>query len=240
MSSSSALDYCPVLAEMARTRQAFGRSGRRFEDIGALSSLNNLIVLRALMQDLKPDCTLEVGLSFGGSCLVFTMSHRDLGHAPAAQHLALDPFQKQVWDDAGLLAVETSGLSGFLDFRSAFSAVELPRLWHEGRRFGFIYVDGSHLFEDVFLDAYFSVRLLAEGGVVAFDDSSDPHVAKVLAFLRRNLRGALEEFDLSPYRLDGGKSLRYRLGGLLGRRQLTAFRRVGEVVRPWDAKFRPF
>lgn len=240
MNDFKPLDYCPALAEMARTRQTVGRSGKRFENIGALSSLNNLIVLRGLMQVLKPEQTLEVGLCFGGSSLVFTTSHRDLGHEPISQHVALDPFQSQVWDDAGLLAVEKSGLSGFLDFRSAFSSVELPKLWHEGRRFGLIYVDGSHLFEDVFLDAYFAVRLLTEGGVVAFDDSSDPHVAKVLAFVRRCLPDAMIELDLSRHRMDEGKSLRYKIGGLLGRRQLTAFRRVGEVVRPWDAPFRQF
>ena len=86
--------------------------------------MNNLIVLRGLMLELKPEHTLEVGLSFGGSCLVFTASHRDLGHAPAGQHVALDPFQKQVWDDAGLVAVEKGGLAGYLDFRSAFSSIE--------------------------------------------------------------------------------------------------------------------
>ena len=34
-----------------------------------------------------------------------------------------------------------------------------------------IYVDGSHNFEHVFIDAYYSVQLLDMGGVVLFDDS---------------------------------------------------------------------
>jgi hypothetical protein len=42
--------------------------------------------------------------------------------------------------------------------------------------------------------------LLNRGEIVAFDDSTSPHGAKVLGFLRGNLRGALEEMDLSPYR----------------------------------------
>jgi predicted O-methyltransferase YrrM len=234
------LNYCPVLAEMASSRCATGRSGKSFKNIESLSSLNNLIVLRSLMQELKPERTLEVGLSFGGSCLVFAASHRDLGHVPARQHIVLDPFQKEVWDDAGLLAVEKAGLTGYTDFRSSFSAIELPKLVFAVERVGLIYIDGSHLFEDVFIDAFYAIRLLAEGGVIAFDDCSLPDVDKVIRFVQKNLCGSMVELDLSTYRSDGGRGLRYRVGGWLGRRQLRAFKRTGEVVRPWNAPFRSF
>jgi hypothetical protein len=74
--------------------------------------------------------------------------------------MALDPFQKGAWDDSGLVAVERAGLSDFLDFRPEFSSLLLPRLVEHGDRFDLIYVDGSHLFEDVFIDAYYTSRLL--------------------------------------------------------------------------------
>src|SRR5437016_221917 len=90
------LSFSEVLLELVNSRRAIGRSGKIFENIGSLSSLNNLIMLRRLMMDLKPKRTLEVGLSFGGSCLVFTASHRDLGCDAARQHVALDPFQSTV------------------------------------------------------------------------------------------------------------------------------------------------
>ena len=38
------------------------------------------------------------------------------------------------------------------------------------------YIDGSHLFEDVFVDAYLQSGYSPKG-VVAFDNSSSPHVA---------------------------------------------------------------
>jgi hypothetical protein len=103
-----------------------------------------------------------------------------------------------------------------------------------------IYVDGSHLFEDVFVDGYFVVRLLREGGVVAFDDSTNQNIAKVLRLLRSSLYGCFEELDLSRYQADGRGGLIYQLARRLGRVQLTAFRRVGDVAREWSAPFHPF
>jgi hypothetical protein len=123
-----------------------------------------------------------------------------------------------------------------MDFREAYSAFELPRSLQAGIRFGLVYLNGSHLFEDVFVDAYFVTRLLAEGGVVAFDDSSNPHVAKVLQFLRTSVPPTgLEKLDLSCYREKD--KLTYRVARYLGKVQLTAFRRVGKVQRAWDAPF---
>ena len=166
---------------------------------------------------------------------MFCASHKALGHHESHQHIALDPFQLSVWDSCGLEAVERAGLSGFLDFRATYSAMELPKLLTEGQRLDLIYVDGSHLFEDVFVDAYFSSRLLNQGGVIAFDDSSDAHVAKVLGFLRRNVCG-LQEIDVNRRH----NPLLYMAARKLGRLQMTAFKRIGRMDRDWNAPFRRF
>ncbi|MFN3410424.1 MAG: class I SAM-dependent methyltransferase [Limisphaerales bacterium] len=230
----------PELCDLLASRRAVGRSGKVFTGLGALSTVNNLITLRRLMLHLKPKRTLEVGLCFGGSCLVFTGCHRDLHAPPVRQHVALDPFQQTVWDDAGLMAVENAGLAGYLDFRPGFSSLELAALVREGRQFDLIYIDGSHLFEDVFVDFYFTVRLLSLGGVAALDDCADPNIAKVLRFVGKNMSNSIEKLNLAPYRPDGGRSLKYRLAHALGRTQLRAYRRIGEVQRSWDAPFTDF
>jgi predicted O-methyltransferase YrrM len=240
MLSLSLFDFCPELVEMISNRRVSGRSGKVFEGLGGLSSVNNLVTLRNLCLDLKPQRSLAVGLCFGASALLLTGAHREAGKPANRQHVALDPFQSSVWDDAGLLQIEGAGLGPFLDFRSAYSSVELPHLLEEGTRFDLIYVDGSHLFEDVFLDAYYSCRLLTKGGVVAFDDCSDHHVAKVIRFLQRNCRDGLRELDLEPYRTGIGQSLRYRSARLLGRIQMRAFRCCGKVERVWNAPFHNF
>ena len=235
--------FCPVLAELIQSQRAVGRTGRVFEGLTALSTTNNLYTIHKLMHETRASRTLEVGLSFGGSALAFCACHQELGRPPAAQHTALDPFQTTVWDSCGLMAVERAGLMGYMDFRQAYSALELPKLAASGARFDLVYVDGSHLFEDVFVDAYFVIRLLIKGGVVAFDDSSNPHIAKVLRFLRTSVPPkALEELDLSHYRgkQDQFSCFSYRVARYFRKVQLTAFRRVGNVDRAWDAPFHSF
>src|SRR5262245_8815121 len=113
-------EFCPVLAELLQTRKALGRTGRVYEDLAALSTINNLQTIHALMHETRPLRTLEVGLSFGGSALVICASHRQLGRSSEAQHIALDPFQVTVWDSCGLVALERAGLMGYLDFRPAY------------------------------------------------------------------------------------------------------------------------
>ncbi len=232
--------FCPVLDEMVHSGSLVGRSGKRFNQLGSLSTSNNLKILRKLHLSLKPKRTLEIGLSFGGSCLLFTANHRELQGKPSRQHVAVDPFQSEVWDDTGLLAMERAGLSDYLDFRADLSSLLLPRLLEQGEQYDLIYVDGSHLFEDVFVDSYFASRLLSKSGVLAFDDCRDPHVVKVIRFLRRNMRASLEEVDLGPYRADQGKALKYRLARIMSRVQMIAFQRIGDVSRRWDAPFCDF
>jgi len=153
--------------------------------------------------------------------------------------MALDPFQTSVWDDAGVLGIERAGLQGYLDFRPAFSCIELPRLVSEKTSFDLVYIDGSHLFEDVFIDFYYVARLLRDGGIVAFDDSADPHIAKVLRFVVKNLAASFREIDLGPYRLDRG-GMRYRAAKWLGKIQVRAFKKTGPAERIWNAKFANF
>lgn len=228
------------LQSMLETGRAHGRSGKRFDGLGALSSLNNLVILRNLLVREAPKRTLEVGLSFGGSAIVFASYHRDVSHDPAGQHLALDPFQTSVWDDAGLVALERAGLDGFVSFVQDFSALELPNQLRSGKSVDLAYIDGSHLFEDVFIDFFYVSRLLNTGGLVVFDDCSDPNVSKVLRFIRRNLASSFCEVDLSGFRSDGGRSVRYKLAKAVGRVQMRAYRKVANVEREWCASFRAF
>jgi predicted O-methyltransferase YrrM len=231
--------FCPVLDEMIRTQRAVGQSGRVFAQLGALSTVNNLHVLRRLMLERKPIRTLEVGLGFGGSALTVAATLKELGHAPARQHTLLDPFQAKDWDNVALAALDRAGLGDYADFRPQFSSIALAMLASEGAAFGLIYVDGSHVFEDVFIDAYFGFRMLDEGGVILFDDCAIDHVAKVLSFVTANWSHWTKEIDLSGYRTDGG-SLRYRAARRLGKTQLRAFTRTGTDTRAWDVPLQRF
>jgi hypothetical protein len=67
-------------------------------------------------------------------------------------------------------AVET-GLGARLVWLKEPSHLALPRLLAQGRRFDLCFVDGSHLFGDIFIDAYFAHKLLDPGGLLVLDDT---------------------------------------------------------------------
>lgn len=234
---SSPFAFSPKLKEIIATRLWTSRTGEKHE-AGAASTPNNLWVLRGLLQQERPVETLEIGLCHGISALLITQTQKELGTA-SFRHTAIDPFQAQVWKNEGCALLEEEGMSECFRLLEDFSSLALAQLVRDGERFGLIYVDGSHLFEDVFVDAYFSTQLLSEGGLMLFDDSADPHVAKVLRFLESNYAGILEPFDLGPYQLPDRPWMK-RLANKLGYRQLTAFRKTGDPPREWDAPFKSF
>lgn len=230
-----------LLVNATRKPFAVGRSGREVAE-GSMSSPNNLHIIGSVFDMLKPDRTLEIGLALGLSAVAIANRHRSSGAAPSLQHLAIDPFQKTVWDDCGILALETEKLTAYCEVMMELSSTALARLVGSGQSFGLIYVDGSHLFEDVFVDLYFCARLLSPGGIILFDDASDPHVRKALRFARTNMTNALKELNLEPFRRSEGRMarLRYRVARAIGRSQLAGFERIGAPDRAWDARFRSF
>jgi len=241
-----ALAFCPELVSLFSQTKLRTESGKEFAEsgtklgLGAFSTINNLVILKNLFAHVKPKRTLEIGMAFGGSSLLFAALFRQAGEPPAKQHVAIDPFQSNHWEGLGVKALERSGLAGYATLHEELSSLALPKMVVQGDQYDLIYVDGSHLFEDVFIDAYFTAQLLALHGVVAFDDCRDPHVLKVIHFLRRNRQDSLEEVDLSPFRDDQGKSLKYQVAKKMGRTQMTAFRRIGPATRPWNAPLRDF
>jgi hypothetical protein len=230
-------EFCPTLEELVSSRRTVGKSGRVYDNLAALTTVNSLHALRALLLDLKPVNTLEVGLSFGGSALTIAASHRDLGHTAARQHVAIDPFQRTVWDSTGLLGLERAGLHDYVEFREQPSAIALGDLAGHGRTFDFIYVDGSHRLDDVFVDAYFALRLLAPQGVVVFDDAPTDAVSSVLRFIEINFSTWATEMDLTPFRSKNSSMVKYAIAKTLGRVQQRAFRRIGDEPS-WDADVR--
>jgi predicted O-methyltransferase YrrM len=222
---------CPELKNVMVGNGLQGRSGKMQLSRGT-STPNNLLVMANLILDLEVRNSLETGMAFGASTLAILAAKKLAGREPGL-HVSIDPFQQLDFDDCAVMAVDRAGLNHQTEVCYSLSAVELPRRLQMGARFDLIYVDGSHVFEDAFIDAYFAVRLLREGGVVLFDDSADRHVAKVVRFLRTNLVKSLPELDLRRWRGDLGRSWRYRVGRQLGRVQLTGFQKTAEVQRDY-------
>jgi predicted O-methyltransferase YrrM len=149
--------------------------------------------LRDLAVAEHAEQTIEIGLALGMSALFLCQAVLRRG----GRHLAIDPFQRESWNGAGLRTLREAGVEDVVDVIEEESQLALPRLVSEGREFDFAFVDGDHRFEGVFLDLYFLTRLVRPGGLVVVDDMWMPAVRMAVAYVERNL-GAMLEPDALP------------------------------------------
>jgi hypothetical protein len=235
----SDFSYCPTLARLISSGKAELPDGSTVT-VGGMSTINNLHVLRKLMLDERPESTLEVGLASGGSALIFLTTHKEIGSPSGVRHTAIDAFQREHCSNVGVQMIREAGFSVNFELVEQLSCFALADLLKQQRKFGIIYIDGSHVFPNVFIDFYYCSQLLAANGILLFDDCGDAHVRKVCSFIDRNLSAYLVAIDLAPYRADAGKSVKYRVGKLVGRLQLRAYRLVSALPEQWNFQFRNF
>ena len=227
--------FCPTLLTLIQEQAATGSTGRQYKNLPALSSLGNLHILREIILESKPKDTLEIGLAFGGSALTFLASLREVWGNKAYSHTAVDPFEKSRWDNVAIELIKKEKLEANFIGIDGFSCFILPDLIKQKREYGLVYVDGCHLFEDVFLDMYFVSELLSKNGIVIFDDCLDPHVSKVIKFVKKNYKQFLVEIDLRKY--SGQKPILKRFANVLGYRQARGFMKKAVGRREWNADF---
>jgi predicted O-methyltransferase YrrM len=230
------LDFCPRLKRMFDSRFVETIDGRTvpFE---AGSTINNIQVLRHLVMALQPTRTLEIGLAHGASALTFLTSLREINAGGDFQHTAIDPYQRTIWNSAALHSIVVDGFRDHFQFYDEESSSALPRLCDERKEFQLIYIDGSHLFEDVFLDFAFTVRLLPIGGICLFDDCSERHVQKVIRFIKTNYSEILRKYPLEGL---VKKPLLKRLANRIGFYQLAAFEKIAQPPRKWNSALASF
>jgi predicted O-methyltransferase YrrM len=125
--------------------------------------------IRELCQREQARTTLEIGMAWGLSTLF--MLEALAASDSSFSHTVIDPFQSSQWHGAGRRAVQDTGLAGHVTIFEEFSRIALARMEAEHRQFEFIFVDGGHRFEDVFVDLIFADRILKPGGLMIFDDS---------------------------------------------------------------------
>jgi predicted O-methyltransferase YrrM len=131
--------------------------------------------------------TIEVGLALGMSALFLCQAVL----ARDGRHVAIDPFQQESWNGAGVRTLREAGVGELVEVIEEESQLALPRLVVEGREFDFAFVDGDHRFEGVFLDLYFMTRLVRPGGLIVVDDMWMPSVRTAVAYVERNLGATL-------------------------------------------------
>ena len=138
------------------------------------------------VREHKSESTLEVGCGLGKSAVSIMLG-------TGRTHTVVDPFQDN-YESRGLANIQRAGLSDRLVFLPEYSRSALPRLLESGARFDFVFIDGSHRFDDIFVDFYYSDLLLSPGGFILFDDLWMRTARLVLAFIRSNRR----DYSLVP------------------------------------------
>ena len=74
----------------------------------------------------------------------------------------------------------------------------LPELLRRGATAEFVYIDGWHSFDYALVDFFYADKLLADGGIVGFNDASFRSVHKVLRFVTRYRRYREIDVGLKP------------------------------------------
>jgi hypothetical protein len=224
----------PALGKLLSSSELTGKTGKKISTRG-FSTLNNLWVLSCLFEEIKPSRTLEVGMALGASATLFSSLHKKHNPDLAGAHHAIDPFQTEHYDNCTPRFLEENGLGSVTLLHEKLSSLVLPSLVEQGLKFGLIYIDGSHLFEDTFIDFYYSAMLCEVGGYIALDDCRDSHGLKLVRFVRTNLQDFFEE--VSPYRYQVGskakRMLKDAVAKPLGQQQMVVFRKKREGGRNW-------
>lgn len=143
-------------------------------------------VLRDLLVAERARVVVEVGLAYGSSALAIGEALLGLGRTDA-KHLIIDAYQ-ETFEDAGWEAIIQAGLEDQCVLLRERSQIALPRLVEDGFVADAAFVDGSHIFHNVFVDLYYLRELVRPGGLLVVDDCQWPSVATALRYFELNTR----------------------------------------------------
>jgi len=122
--------------------------------------------------------TLEIGFAYGCSS-AYIIS------ATQSKHYVIDPYQPW-YQNLGKKNIEKLALGQFLDLKEEVSQFALPKMIKEGVKIDFAFIDGGHLFDEIFVDFYFIDLMLEENGYVLFHDIWMPSTKAVLSWIANN------------------------------------------------------
>jgi predicted O-methyltransferase YrrM len=174
--------------------------------------------LRDLLAAVGARVVIEIGLAYGSSALAIGEALISQGTA-GAQHLIIDAYQHE-FENAGWNAIVAAGLGDLCTLVTERSQLVLPRLVTEGFVADAAFVDGSHVFHNVFVDLFFLREIVRPGGLVILDDCQWASVATAARYFEVNT-------GWQPVTVAEGTRLR-------------AFRLPDPRVEPGFETFKPF
>lgn len=172
------------------------RSGGDFERVSVPASDSDVLCDVLLAE--KPGTVIEIGLAYGSSALAIAEALAAAG-PDEARHVIIDAYQRH-FHGSGWAAIAGAGLAGLCSLVEERSQIALPRLLADGFVADAAFVDGSHIFHNVFVDLFYLRELVRPGGLVILDDCNYPSVATAARYFEVNT-GWEPEPIASPTRL---------------------------------------
>jgi len=172
----------PVIKEIFETKSV--RHGQSAVKIIDHITLDEGLFLQNIIEEIKPQITLEIGLAFGVSALFISEA---LTAVNGEKHIAVDPFQNGVvYQGIGLENLKKGGFESVVKFYEKPSYLALPELIEENIKIDFAFIDGNHVFDYAMLDFFYIDLLLNTGGIVVFDDADFNAVHKLCRYVVTN------------------------------------------------------
>jgi len=160
----------------------------------------------SFLQEKKLVSTLEIGLAYGCSAAHILASTKSI-------HYAIDPYQEK-YDHLGIKNIKKLKLDHLLQFENGLSHEILPRLLSQGNKFDFVFIDGDHRYDAIFVDFYYTDLLLNQNGYVLFHDVWMRSTQMICAWINTNKANYSFIPTPSP--------------------NFTLYQKTGEDCREWD------
>jgi len=174
----------PLLEQIYRTGIVTTADGQELQAFPTGVSRPLAEALYRLVRENNLQRTLEIGMAYGLSSLAICQALRDNG---GGRHIAIDPGQSHWFKSVGMSNLKRANLVDMVELYEQPSHLALPEFVRQGRTFDLVFIDGSHLYDYVSVDFFYSRFLVSVGGWICMDDILIPAVRAAFAFIKRNL-----------------------------------------------------
>jgi hypothetical protein len=167
----------PLLLQAFQTQKVWDDRGNLIP-LDSNVSIEEAMLLNATVLELRPTCSVEVGLAKGVSTLAVLGA---LAQNGAGNHIVIDPFQAE-YGNAGVEMVSRAGLDPWWEFHRKFAEEVIPSIGP----IQFAFIDASHLFDLTLMEFILVDKKLDVGGVIGFHDLWMPSLQSLFRYIVRN------------------------------------------------------